>query len=77
MDITFVMWATIALMAVAQITLDLAYRKLRNEHDRLSRVTLYALRDLEWKGIRETATGICGDASASAERDNVLPFRRD
>jgi hypothetical protein len=72
MEFSFVVLAAMALLAVAQLAFEHAHRKLRSDHDRLARVAVFALRDLEWDGIRETETSITADA----EHKNVVPFRK-
>ena len=69
MDITFMMWAVIVLVAATQWLLDRALRKTRADLDATRRVMVYALRDLQWRGIKETATGIIADAEQSSQLD--------
>lgn len=73
LDFNYLTLIALALLAVTNFATEREFRKMKRDHDRLSRVTLYALRDLKWSGISEDDERIVADANPR----NVLPFRKD
>jgi len=77
MDITFMMWVGVFLLCVLQ---HIRLGMLQREHETFERVAAFAFRDLHWRGVKETATGLtldCEQSVRDAARDNVIPFHKD
>ena len=64
-DITALMIVAMLWFCMMQIWFERSLRRLRGEHESTRRVMVYALRDLHWRGVKETATGIVADCEQS------------
>jgi len=66
MDITFMLWAAIALTAMVVWFQNRVLRRMAHDHHQFERVMALALKDLDWRGVKITARGFTLDADASA-----------
>jgi len=63
MDITFLMWAVLAVQCFVSFLQERNYQRLHRRHEQLARIAILGLRDLKWAGIQET------DDSVIAQED--------
>jgi len=57
MDITFLLWAAIAVEFFAVLAVDLANRKLRRHQESFEHMVLAGFTDLGWQAVKDAAKG--------------------
>jgi len=65
-EITHLLLATMFVMACVQWLINRSVKKMHEDNEQFQRVTMLAFRDLNWRGIKQTANGYMMDAEQSA-----------